>query len=275
MATDATGTPTSPDNIPKYNTAVDKPSGKGFNAAMDAIQTALDTKIGSSSDTPASNEVPVWNGSDWVYQKLTDSQVSGTLAASKLAAGTNGQFLKTVGSDVQWTTIQSYIVARSGGTVEVANTVTETALLSYTIPGGIMDTQGMLRVTLLGDIYDNATGLLTIAVKLGGTTLFSDAHAEIADDVDRHPFMLKALIGNVGSASTNYAMVETLVGSAQAGSVAGLGAIDAITTSGGGGVDTSTSINTANNQLLEVTATWSTASVGLSVRRHYWCIEAL
>ncbi len=36
MATDATGTPTAK-GIPKYNTVTDAPSGKGFNAAMDAI----------------------------------------------------------------------------------------------------------------------------------------------------------------------------------------------------------------------------------------------
>lgn len=45
MALDATGTPTSPDSIPKYNTAVDPPSGKGFNAAMDQIQVALSSRV--------------------------------------------------------------------------------------------------------------------------------------------------------------------------------------------------------------------------------------
>lgn len=41
MATDATGTPTSPDGIPTYNTSVDAPSGNGFNAAMAFIQTII------------------------------------------------------------------------------------------------------------------------------------------------------------------------------------------------------------------------------------------
>lgn len=40
MATDATGTPTSK-GIPKYDTANDAPSGLGFNAAMDAIDSLL------------------------------------------------------------------------------------------------------------------------------------------------------------------------------------------------------------------------------------------
>lgn len=40
MATDATGTPTAK-GIPKYDPANDAPSGLGFNAAMDAIDTLL------------------------------------------------------------------------------------------------------------------------------------------------------------------------------------------------------------------------------------------
>ncbi|HEY6018705.1 MAG TPA: hypothetical protein VIY48_02090 [Candidatus Paceibacterota bacterium] len=43
MATDATGTPTTNYSLPKYNTAVDPPSGKGTNAMMDAVDTAIKT----------------------------------------------------------------------------------------------------------------------------------------------------------------------------------------------------------------------------------------
>lgn len=70
MALDATGTPTSPDNIPKYNTAVDPPSGKGFNAAMDQIQVALSARVDKPSGI-ASGEVSVWNGSAWVRSSVT------------------------------------------------------------------------------------------------------------------------------------------------------------------------------------------------------------
>lgn len=77
MALDATGTPTSPDSIPKYNTAVDPPSGKGFNAAMDQIQVALSartTALADKVDKPSgivSGEVPVWNGAAWVRSSVT------------------------------------------------------------------------------------------------------------------------------------------------------------------------------------------------------------
>ena len=43
MATDATGTPTPNFSIPKYNPDNDAPSGLGFNAAMDKIDTEMQT----------------------------------------------------------------------------------------------------------------------------------------------------------------------------------------------------------------------------------------
>ena len=75
MAQDATGTPTS-QGIPKYNTAADAPSGKGFNAAMDAIDNLIVTRgLPASPDT---NEPLYWNGSAWVTNKLTDAQMDMT-----------------------------------------------------------------------------------------------------------------------------------------------------------------------------------------------------
>lgn len=41
MATDATGTATSPDNIPKFNVGTDAPTGNGTNAMMDQIQAII------------------------------------------------------------------------------------------------------------------------------------------------------------------------------------------------------------------------------------------
>jgi hypothetical protein len=69
MATDATGTPTSK-GIPKYDPSNDAPSGLGFNAAMDAIDSLLDTYVGKPSGI-ATGEVPVWNGTTWVRSSVT------------------------------------------------------------------------------------------------------------------------------------------------------------------------------------------------------------
>lgn len=85
MAQDATGTPTSL-GIPKYNTAVDAPSGKGFNAAIDVIDgliaariaaTLIDAKgdliAGSAADTAARLAV----GADGTFLKADSSQATG------------------------------------------------------------------------------------------------------------------------------------------------------------------------------------------------------
>ena len=75
MAQDATGTPTSL-GIPKYNTAADAPSGKGFNAAMDTIDALLVAR--GLPGSPDTNEPVYWNGSAWVTNKLTDAHLDMT-----------------------------------------------------------------------------------------------------------------------------------------------------------------------------------------------------
>ena len=95
MAQDATGTPTAK-GIPKFNTAVDAPSGKGFNAAMDAIDGLLDDYISSPAGI-APGEVPVWNGSAFVRSSVT--RIS-TVRPQDLGqdAATTGQVLTWNGS---------------------------------------------------------------------------------------------------------------------------------------------------------------------------------
>src|SRR4051812_42339453 len=91
MATDATGAPTSL-GIPKFNTAVDAPSGLGGNAQMDAI----DAQIAARVTKPAgivSGEVPVWNGASWdrsSVTKITPSNIANGILGSQLANGLTG-----------------------------------------------------------------------------------------------------------------------------------------------------------------------------------------
>jgi hypothetical protein len=87
---DASGTPTSPDNIPTYNTAIDPPSGKGFNTAMAAIQVALSARPNAPAGIQT-NEAMIWNGTTFVRSSVTGLAPSGILGypndASKGLAG--------------------------------------------------------------------------------------------------------------------------------------------------------------------------------------------
>lgn len=95
MATDATGTPTSPDLIPTYNTSVDAPSGLGFNAAMAQIQVALIAKMSIPAGL-LSGETIVYNGASFDRSSVTKLSVSG------LSVGTAGQVLTTSGGVAIW-----------------------------------------------------------------------------------------------------------------------------------------------------------------------------
>lgn len=105
MATDATGTPTSPDSIPTFDTGTDNPSGVGFNNAMAAIQTAFDNHVDKPSGV-ASGEVPVWNGSAWVRSSATRIGLSSIEAGSAgdVLGGTGPSYTKPPGYEIAYQT---------------------------------------------------------------------------------------------------------------------------------------------------------------------------
>lgn len=92
MAQDATGTPTAK-GIPKYNTAVDAPSGKGFNAAMDVIDgliipdTIFDAKGDIIAATAADSPARVAVGADGLFLKADSGAAAGVSWGSAGGAG--------------------------------------------------------------------------------------------------------------------------------------------------------------------------------------------
>src|SRR6266487_4558257 len=94
MPQDATGTPTLL-GIPKFNTAVDAPSGKGGNAQMDAI----DVLIAALPQKPVgivTGETIVYNGTTWDRSSVTKLGV-GSLAITGTPNG-----LKFLRDDASW-----------------------------------------------------------------------------------------------------------------------------------------------------------------------------
>lgn len=81
MATDATGTPTSL-GIPTYNTAVDAPSGNGFNAAMGVIDSLLAARATTASPALTGNPTaPTQAAGDDSTKIATTGFVFGAVAA--------------------------------------------------------------------------------------------------------------------------------------------------------------------------------------------------
>lgn len=125
MATDATGTPTTVLGLPKLNVGVDPPTGKGINAMMDAIDTAV---VGKPSGI-ASGEVAVWNGSTWV--RSTTTNIGPSSLGSGSPSGSN--FLR---GDGTWAapTAATVIAPTHMGAFETGSTMAVVANQAYLFP---------------------------------------------------------------------------------------------------------------------------------------------
>lgn len=304
MAVDATGTPSTNFDFPKYNPDVDAPSGLGLNAVVDDIDSKLFTKfVHSEAAGLAADEVPVWNGTSWVYQKVNTNQLEDSavtaakvaasaidnskvaagaaISVSKLAAGSNGQVLTTSGGTPTWSAPTSDTRYRLTGDVDVTNTTIETDLISQSIGAGVMGTDKLLRATIIGDLLNNSgTRTLTLRIKFGGTTIYAAGLTtpSIAD-ADRKGFIFDILIGNKGAANVQFGSFRLMMDD--------MGADDPAPTTGVGiwhnaaftgnpvATNGNIAVDTALAQTLAVTAQWDFATATVSLRKKYALIEVV
>jgi hypothetical protein len=130
MATDATGSPTSL-GIPKYDTSVDAPSGLGFNAAMDAINTLIAAagkltvkKAGAAIGTRTSlNFIQGTNVTLGVADDAANDKVDVTITAA------GGVTDPTMGGDLSGTASNAQIVANSVTATELADNSVDAAAI--------------------------------------------------------------------------------------------------------------------------------------------------
>jgi hypothetical protein len=173
MAVDATGTPTSPDSIPTYNTAVDAPSGKGFNAAMAAIQTALSSRAGSPAGI-ISGEAPIWNGSVWVRSSVTGLTPSGIAGyPANAAKGLRGDGTWAGEANLIWDSVDA------GVSLPVASITTPTLpttykhlMVKYSLRSDVANFLQDLQVQLgiAGGAIDTTTNYNTQRIFTAGAT---------------------------------------------------------------------------------------------------------
>lgn len=76
----------------------------GIDDAHDVADAAI-----PKPSSPTSDDGLFWNGSNWVNDKVDNAKVdaAAAIAVTKLAAGSDGQLLKTVGSTPTWSTVSS------------------------------------------------------------------------------------------------------------------------------------------------------------------------
>lgn len=148
-------------------------------------------------------------------------------------------------------------------TIDVANTVTETDLYSFSVVGGTLGTTGKLRFRIEGDWLTNVAGTLTLRVKFGATTILTLSGIDVADSATRRHWIFDVDLSAKGATNAQTASGIFWIGAAAASGVMnfsagfehGLGGHESI-------AEDSTSAKT-----FSVTAQWSTASASLSIRR--------
>lgn len=174
---------------------------------------------------------------------------------------------------------------RSPAAVDVVNTTTETSIYSKLIAAGQMSSDKMLRLTIHGDyLHNNVAGdQLTFRVKFGGAThvafSFGGSFGNVTGST-RQAWKATVEVNNLGATnSQTVSVVAHAVRANQAPPAAGVGGVyDSINTGGAigaAGITTLGSIDTGQQQTLEVTAQWDTASTNNSFNKRIATLELI
>ncbi len=200
----------------------------------------------------------------------------GTRNRLNLIEGTNVTI--TVADDAGNDEVDVTIAASGGGgggvtvqdrdvvEAEVVNTTTETAVYSYSVPGGTLGSNGHLRLTLIGDFLNNSGGTqtFTVRVKYGATTLFAIWNEAVGNNASRKPVRLEvdliaANATNAQRATGRFNMLQAASGS------------DGATPSDRFSGHTSLAVDSTTAQTLQVTVQHAAANANLSFK----CMTAI
>lgn len=251
MAVDATGPTSTPDNIPTYNTANDIPSGKGLNAIVAAIQAALSLRINKPSGG-AAGDVPVWNGSAFVWP-------SGSRDGTK--------FLRDDGS---WANAANSL-DKTGTPVTVGpSSTTLASVYSFTVPSNTLTAHGVLRLRMNGKFFQNTGGIANFRAQiLWGTTVVIDDDFSVANDsTNGRAFRLEVDVSNLGATNSQEVQARAmLVTSAVAAAGAGLGNFDSNVNGGFMRSATDPAKDTTASQVLEVKLAPLTSHASMSITK--------
>jgi hypothetical protein len=268
LAVDATGTPTSPDSIPTYNTAADAPSGKGLNNIVAALQTALSARIPKTLTTTTG---------DLIYASAPNTP-------ARLGVGSNGQALVVAGGVPSWGAAGA-VTSKYTTLIDVVNTASATDILQaagYSVPGNTLGASGTLRFKIAGDWRNNTGGTVQapgIKLIFGGTTLFDSGLGanSMATNALFSPWVIEGIVQNMGATNSQWAHIWGYLGGNPA-AVTGLGrpfwdAGAGITEVLLGSTSAAAALDTTLAKTLQVQVSLATASVNHEFRARYSIVE--
>jgi len=212
------------------------------------------------------------------FQDLTNKRIttipSSTITASlKVPAGSAPT--SPFHGDI-WTTAAAALIRMNGTTqsfqttldrqvttADVSNSTSETAIYSFSVPGGNLSTNGQLILSLIGD-YLNDTGggsTLTINVKYGATTIGAFSLGSIAQNAGRRSLQVDCMISAANATNAERSRCRVSLGAVA--TATGTGAAPGVTQEA---VHNSITEDSTVAKTLQVTVTHGTISSNISGR---------
>lgn len=234
-------------------------------ADMDVKLTSTDGSTKLSIKNGASAEVAsVDSLGNATFRSLSESGSTKNYILNQGSLQSGATFYVSSGTVAGGLMVDTY--ARTGGvinrnttTVTVANTTTETSIYSFSVPANLMGTNRALHVKLFGTFLNNTiltSDVLTLTVKLGGTTIATKNSSTIATSATTGDVYVEVIIANIGTANNQRGVLSMTIDEG------GLVSVNSVGT-GTGAVDTT------NAQTLDITVTHSAAGVNTSFTKQH------
>lgn len=155
--------------------------------------------------------------------------------------------------------------------IDVASSIAETSIGSFTVLANTLGSQGLLVVRYVGDyLHNNAAGdNLTVKVKFGASTIFNDSVSFNAEtSANRQPWELLFNLEN--RAATNSQLLTGnwwALSPARSAPTTGIGDMSLNFATNTSPIQSTSSIDTTVNQTFDVTVQWTASSANNSFRR--------
>jgi hypothetical protein len=179
----------------------------------------------------------------------------------------------------QWssTATATTVIDRVTTQVDIVNTSAESTVYSYSLTGGSLGANGILRLTIHGDFLNDSgsNNAFDFILKLGGVVVWKDNSSDFVDaGTQRLPWTLVLYIHNRNSESSQYIGGLLIVGTATAGttgiSFASNDEVNAVSP-----ISATSAINTASTQTLSFHIDHTNAHAQISCRANLIMLEKL
>lgn len=142
------------------------------------------------TSTPSNGQLLIGNGTNYTAATPSGSGLTAVGGSGTLALNVNSRLLD-----------------KSTTEQDVVNTVTETSVYAFSVPGGTLSTANILRFTMTGYVdLSGSSSTLTVRLKFGGTTIATAS--PIATAPSKTPIRLTAHINANGATNSQRAEIE-------------------------------------------------------------------